>query len=239
MNRKIRVLWLCNAVIPPISEKLGDIPSNGGGWIYPLYEEMLNSESLEIGYCAPYKGENPITRIGYKNSTFWGFRRTIPANDIYDIKVEERLRIILNEFKPDIVHIWGTEYPYDLAMVNIIDDPKRIVVHIQGLVGEYAKHYLDGIPDYITHRRTPRDFIRRDGLLEQKKKFDTRGQFEKRMLEKVAYVTGRTEWDRICSMDINPNLTYIYADENLRSVFLKGSKWNFEKKENHSIFVTQ
>ena len=49
---------------------------------------------------------------------------------------------------------------------------------------------------------------------------------------------GRTDWDRACTMEINPSAEYHFCNETLRPEFYVG-EWNYEKCRKHSIFMSQ
>jgi hypothetical protein len=51
---------------------------------------------------------------------------------------------IYDEFKPDIVHLHGTEYAHGLSLFRVIPREK-IMVSIQGLTSAIAEHYNAGI----------------------------------------------------------------------------------------------
>ena len=57
-------------------------------------------------------------------------------------------------------------------------------------------------------------------------------------VEKVHHIMGRTDWDRACTMEINPSAEYHFCNETLRPEFYVG-EWNYEKCRKHSIFMSQ
>ena len=61
---------------------------------------------------------------------------------------------------------------------------------------------------------------------------------EKKILQNVSNVIGRTEWDRKCVMSINQRCHYYHCNETLRDTFYEGS-WNIENIQRYSIFVSQ
>ena len=57
----------------------------------------------------------------------------------------ECFKTILKAEQPDVIHIWGTEYPHSFAMVEAAEQVgqlERIVISIQGLVSVYAQHFF-------------------------------------------------------------------------------------------------
>ncbi|MEG0898074.1 MAG: hypothetical protein RSF73_11060, partial [Ruthenibacterium sp.] len=54
---------------------------------------------------------------------------------------------VLQEVEPDIVHLHGTESQNAQIMASLAR-PQQLVASIQGLMGECAKHYYDGVPEH-------------------------------------------------------------------------------------------
>ena len=156
----------------------------------------------------------------------------------YDYHLEKEFGGILEIFNPDIVHIFGTEYPHTLAVCRAFNNPKRTLIGIQGLCSVYADHYFDGLPDDVINASTLRDSLKKDNIKEQQKKFVLRGQNEIEAIKLAGNITGRTDWDRKHTGEINPEAEYYFMNETLRSVFYDG-KWDLEKCEKHSLFASQ
>lgn len=235
----MRILWLCNVIIPKVAVKLGESAGTGGGWITGLSDIFDKREDIELCLVAPYLAGKELTQVKWGNkSKFYGFQKRILDPCIYDESVEDTFRNIIKEVKPDIVHIFGTEFPHSLSMVRAYNRPESTVIHIQGLVSVYALHYEAYLPINIVTKSTFRDFIKRDNILAQKKKFEKRGLFETEAIRSVNNVFYRTDWDKACAKMINSAIKLYYAGEILREEFYTGS-WNYDTCEKKSIFVSQ
>lgn len=114
---------------------------------------------------------------------------------------------------------------------------KSVVISIQGLVSKYFYHYYAYLPHYVVVSRTLRDLIK-GNVADGAKEFKKRGELEKEAICGVKHVIGRTEWDRACAWDINPNLEYHFNNETLRDEFYSG-QWSYDACEKHSIFCSQ
>ncbi|OKP57838.1 glycosyl transferase family 1 [Bacillus cereus] len=151
----------------------------------------------------------------------------------------EYLTKIIKQVKPDIIHIFGTEYAHTLDMVSICKEENlNVVISIQGLVSIYAKHYMACLPGKIQKRFTFRDFIKQDNLIQQQKKFEKRGDLEIEAIRQTKHVIGRTTWDKACTTQINPNVQYHFCNETLREEFYKHT-WSLDNCQEYSIFVSQ
>ena len=235
----MRVLWVCNRCLPVIASHLNMDAGNREGWLAGLSERILaeKNEELTLGVCFPtgkelaeWKGEYEVTAYGFYEDT------NHPED--YDEKLEIRMKEIVDDFKPDMVHIFGTEFPHTLAMVRAFNNPDKTLIGIQGLCFVCADAYLEGLPEHVVKRSTLRDFLKKDSILEQQKKFYRRGAYEQKALSLTGNVTGRTDWDRHYTRQCNKDVQYYFMNETLRSNFYEGS-WDYKTCEKYSIFVSQ
>ncbi|WP_404987685.1 glycosyltransferase family 4 protein [Clostridium culturomicium] len=232
----MKVLWLCNIMLPEIAKELGRGASNGGGWLTGLAEDLKKEDNIELTVCFPVYNEESIKGT-CNNIRFYGFSKQDLEPYIYEKNVEDELKSIIEEVKPDVVHIWGTEFPHSLAMTKICEKEK-IVISIQGLCSVISNHYMAFLPDRAKSITTFRDFIRKDNLLQQQNKFKIRGEYEIQALKNCKNVIGRTTWDRASLSRINDSARYFKANETLRSAFYKSS-WDLDSCEKYSIFLSQ
>ena len=256
----MRILWLLNICPPAAAEALGIDYSVREGWITGALNRYLRAEAepadvlshtLEIGLCFPFEGADeelscvrrlyPMTDQGKGEglkTALYGFREDLKRPELYDSGLERRFAGILADFKPDLVHIFGTEFPHALAMVRAFQKPERTLVSIQGLVGACAESYMADLPDYVRRSVTLRDFLRKDSLRQQQEKFRIRGIREKEVLSSCGHVAGRTRFDREGALSCNPKLKYHKLNETMRACFYEGS-WRREKCRSFEIFASQ
>ena len=231
----MKVLWVVNTVLPKIAADCGIESCFAGGWLTGIADSLSENENIDLTVCFPYnKGflSGRIGRIGYYSFETEGFY-------IVSKKTESRFVDIIGKQKPDIIHIFGTEYPHSLSALTVAEKNgllKKTVVSIQGLVSVYAKHFFAGLPENALSACTLRDFLRHDNIRQQKLKYELRGRFETATLKKAKNVIGRTDWDEACVKAINDEIDYYFCDETLRSEFYSGM-WEYEKCEKHSVFL--
>ena len=157
----------------------------------------------------------------------------------YQKSLEPLWRKICGEFKPDVVHIHGTEYSHGLACMRSCPELKYIV-SIQGLVSIISKYYFADISPWdILRNITFRDLIRRDTIFQSKKTFAKRGELEKEYIQRTKHVDGRTSWDYVHTKFINPDVNYHFCARTLRHGFYTADKWKITNKTNHTIFLSQ
>lgn len=250
----MRVLWLCNIMLPMIAQKLNMEASNKEGWLSGLATAMLDRQGenqIELAVAFPVSGELAgAERHLYDGSVIYtgeleegglkwfGFSEDVVNPHVYAMKLEEQMDYILWKFQPDVVHCFGTEYPHTLAMCRAFPHKNRILVGIQGLCTLCAEAYFANIPKKVINSRTLRDVLRKDDLLSQQRKFALRGESEREAIALAGNITGRTAWDKYHTGKWNPDAEYFVMNETLRSNFYD-SRWNAEECEPHSIFVSQ
>lgn len=238
-GRQMRILWLCNIVLPDIAKKLGIQASNKEGWLSGVSASVKKSHDFELGVCFPVPQEFDGFYETIDGIEYYGFYEDTSHPEVYDSSLEEKAKKIVEAFRPDMVHIFGTEYPHTLAMARAMEDtPERLLIGVQGVMDIYAEHYFDGLPDYVIERVTLRDFLKKDSLKEQKEKFEKRAAYEDISAVITGNITGRTPFDLDFALRKNHEAKYHFLNETLRPEFYEG-QWKEEDIEPHSIFLSQ
>ncbi len=225
-------------MLPKIAERLNLKASDKEGWLVGASEAAAKGGAFELGICFPVPSELDGFRFEEENIKYFGFYENTLRPEVYDDNLENRLRGIVSEFAPDIVHIFGTEYPHTLAMARVMKDaPGRVLVGIQGVMEIYKDHFFDGVPGRVINRVTFRDFLKKDSLKEQREKFAKRAENEVMALKLVGNVTGRTPFDKDFTQEVNPDAKYFFMNETLRKNFYGKSAG--KDVEPFSIFLSQ
>lgn len=246
----MKILWLCNTILPVIAEALGLEASNKEGWISGLLEVVLagrreNGIELSVAFPLPRGRKSRGMPQGQEllsgktaSFSYYGFEEDVNHAEKYDESLEPALKKIVDRVEPDLVHCFGTEYPHTLAMCRIFPRRDRLLIGLQGLCTLYAEGYYANLPGQVIRTVTLRDYLRKDSLKRQQEKFVLRGNAEREMIGLAGNVTGRTEWDRENAERWNPGVRYYSMNETLRPEFY-GPVWEAEKCIPHSIFLSQ
>lgn len=228
----MRLLWITN-----IKVECGDNETCRGGWMTGALNYLLDNTDCEIIIAYP-NGKNNFDNFNIKYVPFfYDLSRTK-----YDENLYNQFLNIYAEYQPDIIHIWGTEYLHTYAAVKAAEKMQlidKLIIHIQGLVSVYSKHYALGIPERHQKAKTLLDIITGSSLKNQIKTFQKRGINERLALKSTQYVIGRTSWDKACVEQINPGIKYLFSNEIMRPLFYSAEKWEQSKCERHTIFISQ
>jgi len=247
----MKILWICNIMLPMVAEFLQREASNKEGWLTGLADMILKNRvdnHVELAIAFPVVEALPekwfsIPVKGAAESSSgnllqcYSFVEDVTHPEVYPEDLEEQLQQIVADFKPDVVHCFGTEYPHTLALTRVYPGEK-VLIGIQGLCKLYAQRYLADLPQYVINRVTFRDFLKKDSIRQQHDKFTKRGIHEVEALCNAGNVTGRTWIDKQFAMETNSKLKYHFMNETLRSNFYEG-RWLPDQCEKHSIFLSQ
>lgn len=156
----------------------------------------------------------------------------------YDSRLERYWMQIKEEFRPDVVHIHGTEQPHGLAYLRACGN-EGVVSSVQGLPSVYSLFYLSGLSLRDLMRSFSfYDLLRLRLLCFRKLAFALRGRLEEEHLRSLKNIIGRTSWDRAHSERLNSKICYHHVEETLRPEFYTGA-WEYGKCVPHTIFLSQ
>lgn len=233
----MKVLWITNIMMPAICAAMDEPVPAIGGWMSSSLNRLLKGSSIEIAVATVYSGKEYL-RKEIDGVVYYLLPLSGKSMVKYHSFLERYWQTVKDDFVPDVVHVHGSEYPHGLAYVNA-NGPRGVVVSLQGIISSIARYYASGI-DFTSVKKclTFRDFIKHGGILRGQKSFVKRGKEEIELLKRVNHIIGRTDWDKTHAWAINPQAQYHYCGETLRDAFYK-HKWNYDKCEPHSIFVSQ
>lgn len=231
----MKILWVSNIIFPEAAAQLGLKPTALGGWMLAMAAELVRTDH-RLAVAALYDGPEmkKLETDGITHYLLPGFGRRAR----YDACLGPWWCKVLADFKPDIIHIHGTEYAQALPLLEV-NRGVPAVVSIQGLMSRYAEEYYGGLtPGRVLRWRTLRDIARGAGMAEGRRQFMRQAASEQLMLKTVTHVIGRTQWDRANTLAINPRLCYHACGETLREPFYR-TAWSLDGCRRHTIFMSQ
>ena len=111
-----KILWIVNTIFPYPAEKLGLKKTAFGGWLNSLSDTLRKSEDFKLAIATVYNGKD-LKKMD-DGQVIYYLLPGAPALK-YDKKLEKYWKDINEEFKPDLVHINGTEYAHGLAFISV------------------------------------------------------------------------------------------------------------------------
>ncbi len=234
-NYEKKVLWLTNVLLPDISDHFLFKQTEYGGWIQGLWNELRKNSDYNLAICVPIQKKENCKDGVLDNYKYYSFEES-DGNNIAGMC--SRFQEILSDFQPDIVHVWGTEYPHTLAMIEACDKQDlldKTVIHIQGIVSECAKTLYDGLTNEMKQ-----DDLLMSSISRYADYFNSNAEYEIKSLEKVKNVTGRTDWDKLTVNKLATKAKYYLCTEILRNeIYDANNLWNVNNINKHSVFMSQ
>ena len=227
----MRILWITNLLLPEQCDFLGAVPTVNEGWVKSAAAYLVTAnKDIRFAFATV---SSVVERQSFeKNSATYYI---LPQSST---SLKNDWQWVKEDFKPDVIHIHGTEYSHGAAYIKACSN-KGVVISLQGIISECAKHYHDGISvSKILNNITPNDIRGHCSILQAKKGYEKRGENEIQLLKSVCHIIGRTRWDKACVWAINPEAQYHFCNETLRPCFYS-HKWEYDKCIKHSIFISQ
>ncbi len=218
----MKVLWL--APTPSLYQTKSNYNSlyNGGGWVSSLEKLISRSESIDlaVGFFMdnePFKSlQNNHTYypISTSNNKFDKILNKLSFDRSTKKEVENIIKVI-EDFQPDMIHIFGTEYSFGLIS-KLTKVP--IVIHIQGILNPYDNAFFPPNDNLLNHflNGDIKNFV---NVYRTKRSFELGGKREAQVMESCPNYTGRTNWDFAVSRIYNKNSKYYHINEVLRDEF--------------------
>ncbi len=228
---------MTNQPIAKLRDMLNMPLGQSGGWMETAFEAVKDSSEITLGVATIYMGTE-LKHTAADGHVFFA----VPSKQFmgrYDYKDEynqAQWKKVVDEFQPDVLQIWGTEYTMGLC-AQIAAKGIPSVVYMQGLMTMIAKHCLDGI-DFRTQFAYTSLYELWKGkcLWMQRKKYRNVAKIEQEILSKAKAAIVESDWcGGICSI-ISPKIKVFKSDLPINSVF-STYEWDYGKLEKNSIFT--
>lgn len=236
----MKILWINGSPLPDFAYYLG-LKEGGGLWLVRLSKvisEAVQENNQLIVICAvPKKSMEKKVKIG--KICYIGIYSRNKAHS-YSKEFSKKVKEVIQDNTPDIIHIWGTENEFSYCSFKAAEEigyKKKTIVSLQGIVSIIAIHYFTGIPIKYVMNFTLSEIAKRKNIYFQAKEFSRRGIYEQYVIKNCPNIVGRTLWDKAYALELNRQCNYYISNETLRDSFY-GPKWDIDKCERHSIFMS-
>lgn len=230
----MKVLWLTRCSPSFLGNKGG---YNGYGWVSSLAKEMSTRVDLAVAFVSnsvqsESKNLPPIEHEGVKyypisnpfdKSRFSRVLKLVKGNAREQEWIVGEMIKVVNDFRPDIIEVFGTEHPYGMVTAHT---SVPVVLHLQGILAECADHYLPPGMSAFQYQLSAGSLAGFLGKYYYMKDMRRRVQAERKIFELVENYIGRTAWDRSLVSRLSPSASYYELDEILREPFYgNAGKW--------------
>jgi glycosyltransferase involved in cell wall biosynthesis len=231
----MRVLWIVNTVMPDLAAELGIPKAASGSWMEDLSKQLERDESIDLHIAAVWGREYRTIRIGRI------CYHLLPGNGKTMLFYHGRLAVywkkVVEEARPDLVHLHGTEYSHGLSFLRSFPEIPAIV-SVQGIINRIKDVYLGGMdPWSVVRFRTFRENTHLNGMIESSILYRKNAKYEREILRRAGNANVVNYWDEATVKHLAPGIRTFRVEYNLREEFYASEKWVDSRIARHSIFT--
>ncbi len=227
----MKILWVTAQLLPLVSHDLGYGKSSFGGWVMSMINQLkeVNDYKIGIAMCAN------ISELSIKEVD--GITcYVLPCKNKNKDVDDDLCRYIVDQFKPDLIHIEGTEFSIQNKFSKI--ENVNNIVSLQGILSGYEQYQYGGLSliDMIFSKKISLIISAWTLFFRKYTLFIKRIYIEEDTIKNAQNLFGRTFWDRAHSYWINKEANYFRCNRILRDSFYN-QVWSYNKCEKYSVFV--
>jgi glycosyltransferase involved in cell wall biosynthesis len=228
----MRVLYLLNFRQDSITDS--SFPKINLPWVDALLDKLVSCESVNIALAVPVNSQS-IQKSHQKGIAIYGmpdpndknlitkaYKRFTRASE--NCRVNSYIPEIIEDFKPDLIQIFGSENCFGLV-VKEINTP--VVIHIQGFLFVLKRKWFTGISKWEQFSfASLKDLLLMRGFYNDSFTFGVKADTSATIIKNCKYFMGRTNFDRIIVSLISPESKYYHCEEFIRKEFFN-KQWTF------------
>lgn len=236
----MKVLWF-EISIPSRYRNSGMVTA---GWQDSLEEIVLKCKDIQLFVAFESAIDDEVKVIDgityipmLTHYSWWEQKKREFTCKVNEEKVIRTGLEVIHQYKPDIIHVFGNEWPYGLLSLHT-DIP--LVIHIQGsIIPYYNALYPAGYSNFSLVRAIGCNLRKQYHNFAWMLMMKTCLNMETRIWSCVSHYMGRTEWDRALVNMLHPGAAYYHVEEALRPVFLKTTnRWRGFENTKLKLFTT-
>jgi glycosyltransferase involved in cell wall biosynthesis len=200
-----------------------------GSWLQALYKKNIELNNFEIGNIAHVD----VKKITIKNDL--NLKQWLLPSDNHiknNIELKSYYLEVINQFKPDVIHIWGTENLLPSQIFELkLDIP--IILEIQGLIHPISNYVYSGL-SLIDLFKT----IGLKEILTSRTIFQIKNSFlkflpkETNMIRNSKFISAPSSWMKAYVNHYNKNATIFDNQLPLRNKIILSPKWKYTNNFN-------
>lgn len=230
----MKILWITNVLIGDMCDELYRPHPTSGGWMESLLDDYKKDQEDEI-IVINTEVRDDLYFLEKGNVKYY----LLPCGNACDfnyknVKNIKYIKRILENEKPDLINIWGTEYTLGLTALNCNKNIPS-VVFIQGILDAIARNYEAGMSKKEIRKAISfRDVVKFDWISAQKKKYMKKAKFEKQIIRKSGNIISENLWCNAHCKSIATDVKTHYCQLSIRKEFFNYN-WDLSRVENYTI----
>lgn len=233
----MKSLWIVNKCCGSFHQKKYGKKATGGQWL----DAMLEEASAVFDDSIVVVNIEKSSRVNYfqdGNVTYYTLQGE--PNSKYDYKSKKALnewKKIFDKENPDIIEIWGTEFPYSLAAMSVAKDLPA-VIYVQGILDSIAKYYFSGLTEKELKRAiTLRDVLTKTTIKQTKRDYEKRSAYENEIVKRAGHIIVENQWAAAYYRKISPDVQVHFLPISISNSF-REHNWSEEKMQPHTIMCS-
>lgn len=232
----MKSLWIVNKCCGALHQKLYGKKSTGGLWLDAMLSSLTDEDRVVV---VNVEASPKLYTYSEGNVTFYTLKGE--PNQKYDYKdpgaIAEWKKIIDTE-KPDVIEIWGTEFPYALAALRAADNKIPSVIFVQGILDSIAKYYLSGLTEKeLKGAVTLRDRLEKTTIRQTQRAFKKRAEYEKEIARLSGHIIVENEWAEAYYKKMLPEVKAHFLPISISESFASKS-WEENSMASHTIMCS-
>jgi glycosyltransferase involved in cell wall biosynthesis len=216
----MKILWLSNAILSP------DDIGTTGTWLGAMAQRLVASGNLTLGNISTGKVSR-LTRQDCGTIKQWVVPASVPSarDGLPSQKTVADILKTVNEFSPDLVHVWGTELFWGLLTARkLIEQPA--LLEIQGIKSAYARVFAGGLSLREQFACVGlKELIRRSTIPQGRKSFEQWTRFEREIIAGHKFISTQSAWVEAWVKVSNASALIFHTELVLRKPFYSAKKW--------------
>jgi glycosyltransferase involved in cell wall biosynthesis len=240
----MKILWFTGTVNKKANNSYG-----GGGWIASLTKELNTNSNITLAqsffcdmpeslymegnisfYPMCKKSRSKIFKLMY----YW----KKSYKNIYSTDDVELMQDVINDFKPDIIQIFGLESRF-CSILDYIKVPT--IIYLQGILNPiYNAFFPVGMNkfSFLYSRFSSKEWIYRNAIIYSNEAMKYRSKYEIETLHKISYLIGRTKFDYQVTNFFASHAKYFSLNEMMKDVFYESQVWKKNDNKKYVIYTT-
>jgi glycosyltransferase involved in cell wall biosynthesis len=217
----MKVLWVSLRLFENTDEKQTAV------WLKALANKLSEMPNLELANVSKKDGVKELISCDFGKIKQWALpdfslgKKGLPPQDIKHIYEK-----ILNEFKPDIIQVWGSENHLKL-LPFYSEYPAAKVLTMQGVMASISSRSLIGLSlKDILNTIGIREIIRFRNIYTIAQSFNVEAVFENEMIKRSDFIITQSNWTDTQIRHINEKALFYRVQRELRDEFISlDQKW--------------
>lgn len=233
----MKALWIVNKCCGALHQQIYGKKSTGGLWLDATLEDAKKHPEDQVVVVNVLDGDKTYHLVD-ENIHYYTVKGV--PNEKYDYRSGDALaqwKKILDAEKPDIIQIWGAEFPYSLAAMEAAPQIPT-VVFAQGILDSIAKYYLSGLTDAeLRQAKSLRDVLTGQTIPKTQKGYEKRAAYEAEIIRRSGHVIIENQWSYAYYKKMCPTVTAHFCPISISESFA-GQTWQEEAMEPHTILCS-